>query len=956
MIVSREILKSAETSLISRETNSNYSYQHRLLTNRKEQIVMTIRKELEECDEFLISVAFITESGLILLLEQLRILEKRGIKGKILTGDYLNFSQPKALSRLLEFKNIKLRLLKGENLHAKGFFFRKNNVWSLIIGSSNLTQNALTTNHEWNFKITSLDKGKIVKEILEEFNYLYNSLEPLTEYEVSEYNELYEAFREKRYLPMGNRDSRTNNKKIIKPNFMQQEALLNIELLRKQGKEKALLISATGTGKTFLTAFDVKKVKPKKMLFLAHRKNILTKAKQTFETIIPHTKMEIYEANSDLNSNYFFCMVQTLNKDEHLKKFSPDFFDYIVVDEVHHGGASTYQKIMDYFKPKFLLGMTATPERNDEFDIYELFNHTIAYEIRLHDALNENLLCPFHYFGISDIFVDGKEISKTSTINDLVSEERIRHIVEKIKYYGFSGPVVKGLIFVSGRLEGKLLSEALNNYNFRTKFLSGDDSESIRENSIEELEEGELDYIITVDIFNEGIDIPCINQVVLLRETDSSIVYIQQLGRGLRKYVDKEFVVILDFIGNYDKNFLVPIAISQNNSYDKDFMKRFITGGTDLIPGQSSVVFDEIVKETIFKNINNTNFSTKKNIQENFNLLKKQLGRTPYLNDFFTKNMIEPSVVLKYKGNYDEVLSILDKDYNSYSKKMSENEKNYLNFISKFFTPGKRVHEFEILKYLIENDFIDEDRIKKILETKHDLYDQEDNIKNAFSHLMKTIFTSFSTIKSYLPLVEKGEKNTYLLKKDFKESLNKNKYFETLILDLLEYNFNYIEKNYKQLSQKAITLFKSYTKEEAHRYLNLDFNNGLQVSGYNIFDESKIVTVFITLDSSSSFTSYDNKILNSKTLTWFSKNNRDLERKGKITKEGLIANNYYNIQIFLKKTNSENFYYLGKVKNVKEATKTKKSDETYLVKYVLEMENEIEPHLYEYLISEEKFI
>ena len=365
---------------------------------------------------------------------------------------------------------------------------------------------------------------------------------------------------------------------------MQREALKNLFELR-QTKDRGLLISATGTGKTYLSAFDVKNVNPKKMLFTAHRKTILEKSKLTFENIIKDKKMAVYGENGWENADYIFAMVQTLSRAEHLKNFSEDFFDYIIIDEVHHSGAKTYQALINYFKPKFLLGMTATPERTDDFDVYGLFNHNIAYEIRLYDALRENLLCPFHYFGISDISVDGEIINEKASIKKLAADERVNHIIEKSRYYGYSGDKLHGLIFVSRKDEAEILCEKFNERGIKSIFLTGDDTDNTREKGIEKLEKGEIDYIITVDIFNEGVDIPCVNQVILLRPTESSIVYIQQLGRGLRKSENKEFVVILDFIGNYEKNFLIPAAISQNNSFDKDFMKRFLMNGTNIIPG-----------------------------------------------------------------------------------------------------------------------------------------------------------------------------------------------------------------------------------------------------------------------------------------------------------------------------------------------------------------------------------
>ena len=605
------LIDSIKTSLIDRNMESILSYQHKLISNREEKIVSLIRRELENCDEFIISVAFVTLGGVTMILEQLKDLEVRGVKGKVLTGDYLTFTQPKALKKLLEFKNIELKVLSDEKFHAKGYFFRKGDIWTMIVGSSNLTQTALTVNFEWNLKINSLKDGKIATEILNNFYDVFNKIPALDMDSLLEYERVYNLSKE--YTKKKKEEIREY--KEITPNIMQKQALENLNNLRKY-ERKGLLISATGTGKTYLSAFDVRNANPKRVLFIAHRKTILQKAKETYENILRDKKIVIYgEENTD-EADVVFAMIQTLSRENHMTKFSPDYFDYIVVDEVHHGGAKSYQSVLNYFIPKFLLGMTATPERGDNFDIYKLFDNNIAYEIRLHDALKEELLSPFHYFGISDIEIDGELINEKSGIKKLTADARVNHIIEKSKFYGYSGDKIHGLIFVSRIDEALLLEEKFQERGVKAIALTGDDSDEKRERSIAQLENGEIEYIITVDIFNEGVDIPCVNQVILLRPTESSIVYIQQLGRGLRKYPDKEYVVILDFIGNYEKNFLIPIAVSQNSNYDKDYMKRFIMNGTDMIPRQSSIIFEEIVKERIFENINRTNFSTKKNIEK----------------------------------------------------------------------------------------------------------------------------------------------------------------------------------------------------------------------------------------------------------------------------------------------------------------------------------------------------
>lgn len=936
----KSLIESLKTSSINLNIESSQNFQHKLLCNKEEKIIINLRKELENCDEFIISVAFITEGGLSLILEQLKELENRNIRGKILTGDYLNFTEPKALKRLLNYKNIELKILSKEKFHAKGYFFKKGNLWTLIIGSSNLTQTALTVNFEWNLKINSLEDGKITKDVLNNFEEIFERLPKLDLEMIENYEKVYKLSKE--YLKIQEKNQNSLFKKDIKPNFMQKEALENLKLLR-ESEDKGLLISATGTGKTYLSAFDVKNLKPEKMLFIAHRKTILRKAKYTFENIISNKKMAIYGEESIVDADYIFAMVQTLNKKEHLEKFSKNYFNYIIIDEVHHSGAKTYQSIISYFKPDFLLGMTATPERSDDFDIYRLFNHNIAYEIRLYDALRENLLCPFHYFGVSDITVDGECIDNKTSIKNLTLEQRIDHIIEKSRYYGYSGEKLHGLMFVSRVEEANILAEKFNERGIKSIALTGEHGDNTRENAIEKLENGEIEYIITVDIFNEGIDIPCVNQVILLRPTESSIVYIQQLGRGLRKNKNKEFVVVLDFIGNYEKNFLIPTAISQNNSFDKDFMKKFILNGTNMIPGESSISFEEIVKERIFENINKTNFSTKKNIEHDFNLLEKQLGRTPMLNDFFTRNMIEPSVILKFRKDYDSVLKALRP--NTEFGILSEIEKNFLTFLSSFFTPAKRIHEMVILQESIKSAKISLKEVEDILEKKYKIKQQKENIENAVKHLSKEIFTSLSTMKEFEPILEKvnGE---YKVSKDFKNGYENNKYFRELVEDLIKYNLGYVEKNYKQSGKESIQKYKQYTKQEGFWQLNLDFNNGYQVSGYTVFEEEKKVIMFVTMEDSSIF---DNKFLDQQRFPWFSKNNRCLSRNNRLTAEGKIAENYYTLEIFVKKSSGESFYYLGQAEKVLKAKECFTEKGIPRVEYELKLKNEVPEDLFDYL-------
>ncbi len=366
-----ELLQSLNTGFIDRSIHSKNEFLPQLLVNNKYQgkkVLTTILKELKELkgdDEFWFSVAFITTSGVSTLMNTLIELEKKKIKGKILVSQYLNFTQPEALKRLLKFKNIELKIVVDGDFHSKGYLFKKGDLYNLIIGSSNLTANALCSNKEWNLKISATPLSQIIFDSVQEFTSEFENATTVDSTFIANYQILYE------------RNSAVNNiikdklisSKIIVPNAMQTEALENINQLRAQGKTKALLISATGTGKTFLSAFDVKKFNPKKFLFVVHRENITKAAMKTFKAIFGDSKsMGFYTGNEkDLSADFIFSTVQTISKQEYLNQFDKNYFDYIVIDETHRAGASSYQRILDYFNPKFLLGMTATPERGDNW-------------------------------------------------------------------------------------------------------------------------------------------------------------------------------------------------------------------------------------------------------------------------------------------------------------------------------------------------------------------------------------------------------------------------------------------------------------------------------------------------------------------------------------------------------------------------------------------------------------
>ena len=674
-----ELNKALHTSFIDKSFPSNKDLRPKLFFNdykRRMNLAFEITKRLKECDYFEFSVAFISESGLAVLKQILLNLKEKGVKGRIITSTYLGFNAPKMFKQLLSFSNIEVRIFEQEHcgFHPKGFIFHTGDHRDIIVGSSNLTQTALESNQEWDLFFTSHENGELASQVSNEFDIQWELSTPLTYEWIESYKETY-------VKPV--RPASVQSSKIIKPNKMQEEALKSLKNLRDNNKDKALLISATGTGKTFLSAFDVRRFKPKRLLFVVHRRNIAEAALRSFKYLIPNVSMGIFSGNTkETDSDFIFSTVQTIHKKEYREMFDRDAFDYIIIDEVHRAGAQSYQDIVDYFKPKFLLGMSATPERSDDFDIYEMFDHNIAYEIRLIQAMEYNLLCPFHYYGITDMTIDGIEIDDKSEFNILTSELRVDYIIEKINEYGYSGDRIHGLIFCSRKDECEKLSQLFNMRGYKTIALTGDSSEEMKQKAIDSLEsndENSLDYIFTVDIFNEGIDIPKVNQVVMLRPTESAIVFVQQLGRGLRKNDSKEYVVIIDFIGNYEKNFLIPVALSGQTNYNKDSLRQFVCEGSLITPGASTIQFDQITEKRIYQSIDAANFTQVRLIKDSYKQLKEKLGRIPHLKEFEQYGAIDVQLMFQNKslGCYHTFLSKYEKDYHIH---FSTLEEKYLQF------------------------------------------------------------------------------------------------------------------------------------------------------------------------------------------------------------------------------------------------------------------------------------
>ena len=940
-----------------------------------------LEKELSKCERFIISVAFISKSGLASLKQTLLELEKKNIPGQILTTDYLTFTEPGALKALSKYRNVKLKLfccdknIKG--FHTKGYLFFKDKVVSITIGSSNLTGNALAVNKEWNTCYSVEDDSLLFNDVIVDFENLWNSPNAylVTDDILNEYRAIYDEQKriarelQRQKIALEKKAAIRESKKIsfdqilLEPNSMQLEFVRKLNEIRAMGEHRALLISATGTGKTYAAAFALREIAPRRALFLVHREQILRKAIESFKNVFGDTKsFGLYSGTShETDQDYVFATMQTMAT--HYQDFAKQEFQVIVVDEAHRVGAESYQKMMAYFNPDLWIGMTASPDRTDKFDVYSAFDHNIAHEIRLQEAMRLNLLCPFHYYGITDIFVDGEEKEKRDFAR-LVCDERVDFIIEKAEYFDHSGNRVKGLAFCSSLEESKELSKKFNERGYRTIALSGADSQDAREKAVDRLEmddwdEG-LDYIFTVDIFNEGIDIPQVNQILMLRPTESPIIFVQQLGRGLRKAENKEFVMILDFIGNYSNNYMIPIALSGDRTYNKDNIRRYVRQGVKALEGASTIHFDEIARKRIYESIDSANFSEMKLIKECYKNLKYKLGRIPNLMDYEEYGEIDVMRIFENAslGSYHKFLKKVEKD--EYKVEFSPIEEKYLEYVSTKFANGKRLHELLILDELLDGIGTNVmSRMMSKVQNNLGISVNEKTQKNV-ENILTGRFASGAAKDAYTDVVFIESNGTdFCISSRFKELLGDDE-FRRQMTEVVKFglfrNKKYFGHRYKDTS---FCLYEKYTYEDVCRLLDWEKSEvSLNIGGYKFDKNTLTYPVFINYekdDDISATTRYEDRFIDEKTLIAISKsgrtsNSEDVKAAVQADERGI------KMDLFVRKNKddhtSKEFYYLGRLHAtgktndfvMPETTKT-------AVEITYNLETPVRQDIYEYLVG-----
>ena len=618
---------------------------------------------------------------------------------------------------------------------------------------------------------------------------------------------------------------------------------------------------------------------------------------------------------------------------------------------------------MRYFKPKFWLGMTASPDTN-QYDIYSIFDHHIAYEIRLQQALEEDLLCPFHYFGITDLEINGEVFDDNAGVknfSNLISDARVDYVIDKANYYGFSGDRVKGLIFCSRKDEAKELSKKFNERGLRTEVLTGEDTQERRESVIARLtndEDGEdqLDYIFTVDIFNEGVDIPEINQVIMLRPTQSPVVFIQQLGRGLRKYEGKEYVVILDFIGNYMNNFMIPIALSGDRSYNKDAMRRYIREGARVIPGSSTIHFDEISKKRIYASIDTARTNDMKLLRESYKTLKYKLGRIPTIGDFKKFGSVDVTKIFEKCGSYHNFLKKYETEYHVH---LTNQEEIIIEYFSKKLIAYKRIHELEMLRMLIsrENRLL---QYWKLLQEKYHV-GMNEQVERSVIRNLKNEFPKEEERRKYsdCDLVEKNTDGSYSLSSKFQKALL-NKDFRQMILELLDFGIEQWKEKYGQIYRDTnFTLYQKYTYEDVCRLLNWNKNlNAQNIGGYYYDSDTKTLPVFINYHKAEDAIAYEDRFVSEGHLIALSKHPRKITSSDAVHIYKQSEEDKNNrIFLFVRKNKDDNeakeFYFLGEIfaeGNPRQIYMEKTKDNAFEIDYRLDVP--VRSDIYDYIVSD----
>lgn len=918
--------------------------EHQFLTNYTEITFLDkIKDNLRHCKSFDFSVSFIKKAGLVLLFKDIEAAVERGCKGRIITSTYQNFTDIESLKSFyalmgrcsnfqchLDYESFHGTDYSTLGYHSKGYLFEFDDHRELVIGSSNITRYALLKNIEWDVSVKDYFVNGAYDDALKEFEEKWSATELLNAELIAKY-----AQRLSYAIERWDMDYDLSASKI-KPNYMQKKALKELNRYRAIGVNRALTIASAGSGKTYLAAFDALNFNPKRLLYIVHEGSILRKSLETFQEVFgKNVSYGIYSGTSK-QSDADFVFATNITMCKTLELFSKNEFDYIIIDECHHATAETYKKIIGYFEPEFLLGLTATPERMDNQDVFELFDHNVPYELRLRDAIANDLVVPFKYFGIRDKLVDygltGNE--ERRMIAQMAKEDHCDFIAEQIEKHRPQGKL-KALAFCRNVTHARMMCEALGE-RYHTAYLTGrnDIGERVRAYNDLQNDAHNLEILFTVDILNEGVDIPGVNMVLFLRPTESTTIFIQQLGRGLRKYTNKEYVTVLDFIGNsYKRSVQIAFALgslSENFVMEKRLLASLVKDdftALGLADYGVEIHIDDLSKEEILEYIDKENFNSLKYLKQDYFNFKKYIGSEFYPRHVdYINNDCDPDLIrfmsIKTRGKkncsyYNFLRGIGEENLPVFTEKQID----FINYLSGLL-PLVRVHEYQIVKLLLDGPKTYQEIVMYLTET-----------------VQGFVLAELEHVLTYLQFVEK-DKNILRLSVPMDDQLLE------YVQDLIEYGLiRYVIDNGNETGFK---LWLNYRMDQVQ--LKLLKNPGNIMVGTYYYDDYVVIFASLKKDlEEADKLNYKDKFLQPDLFQWESMTNLPQSHLEKLMKSTFA-------HVFIRKMTTENglvlpFTYVGKGK-MSNPRKTDGDNGTYL--FDIHMENELPEYLqYDFGLTKE---
>ncbi len=902
-----------------------------------------IKDNLRRCKSFSFSVSFIKKAGLVLLFKDIEAAVERGVQGRIITSTYQNFTDIESIKSFFALQckhnNFECHLdyecfhdshYSTLGYHSKGYLFEFEDYYEVIVGSSNITRYALLKNIEWDVVVRE-DTPNVYRQAEAEFEDKWSATHLLN-------NDIINLYSNKLNFAIERWDmdydlSATN----VKPNFMQRKALKELNRYRAVGTGRALVVSAAGSGKTYLAAFDALNFNPKRLLYIVHEGSILKKSLETFADVFGNSvTYGIFSGESkEMDADFVFATNFTMCKS--LELFSKEEFDYIIIDECHHATARTYIEIINYFKPEFLLGLTATPERMDNEDVFELFDKNVPYELRLRDAIINELVVPFKYYGIRDKLIDYglPKNEERKMIAQLANEDHIEFISEQIEQHRVQGKL-KALAFCRNVTHARMMCEAMGE-RYKTAYLTGrnDIGERIRAYNDLQSDEADLEILFTVDILNEGVDIPGVNMVLFLRPTESSTIFIQQLGRGLRKYDNKPFVTVLDFIGNsYKRSVQIAFALgslSKNLILEKKLMQQLVIDDFKALGLNEygvEINVDALSKEEIINYIENENFNSLTYMKQDYFNFKKYINSEFYPKHMdFLNNDCAPDLLrfmsIKIHGKknvsyYNFLHGIEEENLPVFT----EAQVKFANYLSAML-PLVRKHEYLIFDCLVKG-------ITKLSDIEDFLtHNISDCRKEEIEHALKYIYEN-----GYASCVDNNLVLNVELDSDFIEYID-----DLLSYGLTRYFIDFGDEN-------DFKLWQSYRMDQ----VQLKFLKNPQYNQVGTYYYDKDVIIFASLKkdlADEDRLNYNDKFLEPSIFQWESMANvsaADVEKQ---------QNSDY-AYLFIRKVSAENgivlpFIYVGKGKmtNPRRQVKFDQSKGKDVITYLYDivMENELPDYL-----------